>query len=193
MSVPATAIKPKMYFTSKADKTSQNVKVMDFVIGLLLDLNDVQNESLRKWDLTKNKKEQMSRKRLPMLLSNFLLVCLSPTETCQRIRSPPCRGSSFSISNSTSCKSPPPTSRLGSSLHPFIPPPPPHPPAPPTFCLCFTTAIYHTHPHLPMRYLPQYKLSPPHFITIATFCRTKPVICLSTCKKNKPIGSTLAA
>lgn len=171
---------------------SQNVKVMDFVIGLLLDLNDVQNESLRKWDLTKNKKEQMSRKRLPMLLSNFLLVCLSPTETCQRIRSPPCRGSSFSISNSTSCKSPPP------------PPASAHPSIPSSLLLlltlqllqpfvCFTTAIYHTHPHLPMCYLPQYKLSPPHFITIATFCRTKPVICLSTCKKNKPIGSTLAA
>lgn len=56
MSEPATAIKRKMYFTSKADKTSQNVKVMDFVIGLLLDLNDVQNESLRKWDLSKQKK-----------------------------------------------------------------------------------------------------------------------------------------
>lgn len=29
---------------------------MDFVIGLLLDLNDVQNESLSKWDLSKQKK-----------------------------------------------------------------------------------------------------------------------------------------
>lgn len=71
------------------------------------------------------KREQMSRKRLPVLLSNFLLVCLSPTETCQRIRSPPCRGSFFSISNSTSCKCPPPTP--ASNPPPRLIPPSLHP------------------------------------------------------------------
>lgn len=57
-------------------------------------------------DLRTSTGHDISERLEVMLLSfNFLSVFLSSAETCQRILSPPCHGSSSNTSNSSSCKS----------------------------------------------------------------------------------------
>lgn len=112
-----------MYFTSKADKTSQNVKVMDFVIGLLLDLNDVQNESLRKWDLTKHKKKSRCPGRDFQCSSlTFSLFVFLPQKLVKESALHPVVAA-FSASPTQRAVSPPPASNppprlIPPSLHP---------------------------------------------------------------------------
>lgn len=122
--------------------------------------------------LKKNQNRHDIQEETVNYVSNFLLVCLSSAETCRRIRSPPCRGSSFSTSNSPSCKSP----RLVWSLLP----PYSHSPSMAFVCVLLRQFIM-----TPRALSASIQIVSAAFHYNSRLCCTKPLICLSTCKKER--------
>lgn len=189
------AIKPKMYFTSKADKTSQNCQVMDFVIGLHLDLNDVQNESLREWDSIMTIKKENRRpgrdsqcSSLIFSLFVFFLQKLVKESAhhpvVAALSAPPTQRA---VSN----PSPPPST---ASAHPSISS---YSGSSSLLFSFYYGNLSHTpqFPRLPLHYLPQYKIVSSTFHHNCHLLSYKTSNLSEQCakkKKNKPIGSKLA-
>lgn len=125
--------------------------------------NFVTEEWVNKKKKNRRETEQTWSQRHEFIIHfNFLFVCLSSAETCQRILSPLCHGSSSSTSNSPSCKSSLLVWSLSLAvvcilLQPFIIAP------------CALSATI------------QIVFAARHYNSC--LCCTKPLICLSTCKR----------
>lgn len=136
----------KINFTWEAREW--NVKNDKWKYGVIefLNLKDIKTNI---WG-QKNRKDVTSSRRPKFITHlNFLFVFLSSAETCQRILSPLCHGSSSSTSNSPSCKSP----SLVWSVS------------------CWLLFVFHNSnlSLCSVNYLPQHQLSSLHYIIIPGF------------------------